>query len=247
MGYMDLMSKVENLELIGGMIKHFGANPGKLDSVFDLEDGFSKTIWMNNCIEKLQKDPASARMLDERYMGPDYNLDELLKLPKNSLGYTYATLMKSMGLQVHFYKSRDRPSLDDLSDYVTMRVRKTHDLYHTISGFNMYLGEIGVIALNVTQYAYPAFMLVDLIAVAAACFPGLAKIPESEKLQSGLVFDTLSKGIKMGREAKPLFPVKFEEMVEKPIEELRKDLNITPIKDGPSWYQYPNLKDAGLS
>ena len=27
----------------------------------------------------------------------------------------------------------------------------------------------------------------------------------------------------MGREAKPLFPVKFEEMVEKPIEELRKD------------------------
>jgi ubiquinone biosynthesis protein COQ4 len=90
-------------------------------------------------------------------------------------------------------------------------------------------------------------MLVDLIAVAAACFPGLAKIPESEKLQSGLVFDTLSKGIKMGREAKPLFPVKFEEMVEKPIGELRNDLNITPIKEGPSWYQYPNLKDAGLS
>ena len=62
-----------------------------------------------------------------------------------------------------------------------MRVRKTHDLYHTISGFNMYLGEIGVIALNVTQYAYPAFMLVDLIASSAARFPGLAKIPESEK------------------------------------------------------------------
>ena len=77
-------------------------------------------------------------------------------------------------------------------------------------------------------------MLIDLIAVAAACFPGLAKIPESEKVQSGLVFDTLSKGIKMGREAKPLFPVKFEEMVEKPIEEVRKELNIAPIKEGPA-------------
>jgi ubiquinone biosynthesis protein Coq4 len=155
--------------------------------------------------------------------------------------------MKSMGLQVHFYKSRDRTGLDDLSDYVTMRVRKTHDLYHMISGFNMNIGEIGVIALNVTQYAYPAFMLVDLIAVAAACFPGLAKIPESEKVQSGLVFDTLSKGIKMGREAKPLFPVKFEEMVEKPIEEVRKELNIAPIKEGPSWYQYSQLKNKELS
>jgi hypothetical protein len=70
------MRKVENLELIGGMIKHFGANPGKLDSVFDLEDGFSNTIWMNNCIEKLRKDPASARMLEERYMGPKYCLNK---------------------------------------------------------------------------------------------------------------------------------------------------------------------------
>ena len=70
-----------------------------------------------------------------------------------------------MGFEPHFYRFRDRPSLDDLSEYVTMRVRKTHDLYHTISGFNMYVGEVGVIALNVTQYAYPAFMLIDLIAV----------------------------------------------------------------------------------
>ncbi|HMH10436.1 MAG TPA: Coq4 family protein [Candidatus Nitrosopolaris rasttigaisensis] len=247
MGYMDLMSKVENIELIGGMIKHFAAHRGTLDNVFDLEDGFDKTIWMNNCIEKLKKDPDSAKMLEERYMGPEYNLDELMKLPKNSLGYTYAKLMKTMGFEPHFYRSRDRPSLDDLSDYVTMRVRKTHDLYHTISGFNMYIGEIGVIALNVTQYAYPAFMLIDLIAVAAACFPGLAKIPESEKIQSSLVFDTLSKGLKMGREAKSLFPVKFEEMIEMPIEDVRKELKITPIKEGPSWYQYPKLKDEGLS
>ena len=53
------------------------------------------------------------------------------------------------------------------------------------------IGEVGVIALNVTQYAYPAFMLIDLIAVAAACFPGIAKIPECEKSQSNVVFDTL--------------------------------------------------------
>ena len=52
MGYMDLMSKVENIELLGGMIKHFATHRGTLDNVFDLEDGFDKTIWMNNCIEK---------------------------------------------------------------------------------------------------------------------------------------------------------------------------------------------------
>jgi ubiquinone biosynthesis protein COQ4 len=32
-----------------------------------------------------------------------------------------------------------------------------------------------------------------------------------------------------------------------PIEDVRKELKITPIKEGPSWYQYPKLKDEGLS
>ena len=37
---MDLMSKVENIELLGGMIKHFATHRGTLDNVFDLEDGW---------------------------------------------------------------------------------------------------------------------------------------------------------------------------------------------------------------
>ena len=57
-------------------------------------------------------------MLEERYMGPEYNLDELIKLPKNSLGYTYAKLMKTMGffLTPFLTDCRDRPSVDDSSD-----------------------------------------------------------------------------------------------------------------------------------
>lgn len=62
-----------------------------------------------------------------------------------------------------------------------------------------------------------------------------------------LVFDTLSKGLKMGRETKSLFPVKFEETIEMPIEDVRKELKITPIKECLGRYQYPKLKDEGLS
>jgi ubiquinone biosynthesis protein Coq4 len=89
-------------------------------------------------------------------------------------------------------------------------------------------------------------MLIDLVAVGSACFPGLASIPASEKIHSSTIFETLSKGIKMAQESKPLFPVKFEEMVEMPLEEVRKKLNIIPIKEGPSWYQYPKIKEAGI-
>lgn len=87
--------------------------------------------------------------------------------------------------------------MDNDTDYATMRVRKTHDMYHTISGFNMIIGEIGAIAFNVTQYSYPAFMLIDLVAVGAAFFPGLASSLNSEKIHSSAIFGRLSKVIKI--------------------------------------------------
>lgn len=119
----------------------------------------------------------------------------------------------------------------------------------------MHVGEIGAIALNVAQHGYPSFMLLELISLIMACFPGLngeaelkkGKTPVDEFL-SYEVFDTLSLGIKMGRECKPLFPVKFEEMYNKTLQEVRNELNIIPVKEGPvSWYQDPELKDLKLS
>lgn len=64
----------------------------------------------------------------------------------------------------------------------------------------MIIGEIGVIALNVTQYSYPAFMLMDLVAVGVACFPGLASNPNSEKNHSSAIFGRLSKEIKIAQQ-----------------------------------------------
>ena len=89
-------------------------------------------------------------------------------------------------------------------------------------------------------------MLIDLVAVGSACFPGLASIPNSEKIHLSAIFGTLSKGIKMAQECKPLFPVKFEEMLERPLDEVRKKLNITPLNDGPSRYQYLKIKEVGF-
>jgi ubiquinone biosynthesis protein COQ4 len=226
MGYMDLMSKAENIGIIGKMMRDVieGNKSDPVNTAFDLEDSFARTTWMDACVERVKENPDSARLIEERYMGPEYNLDELLKQPKESFGYTYAKMMTLKGFTPHFY--RDRPSVDDERDYVTMRVRKTHDLYHTLSGFSMHIGEMGVIGLNSTQQSYPAFALMQLVALTTACFPGMihlagAKDIDSAKL-AGAVFDTISMGVNMGRKANPLFPLKFEEMLKMPLEEVIK-------------------------
>ncbi|WP_458721682.1 hypothetical protein [Candidatus Nitrosocosmicus sp. R] len=79
-----------------------------------------------------------------------------------------------MSFKPHFYDSRDKKFLDNDTDYETIGVRKTYDMYHTISGFDMQIGEIRVIALYMTQYIYPAFMLIELVAVGPA-FCGVSK------------------------------------------------------------------------
>lgn len=47
----------------------------------------------------------------------------------------------------------------------------------------------------------------------------------------------------MGQSAKPLFPIKWEEGLERPLDEWREELNIQPVTDGPySWYSHPALQ-----
>ena len=58
------------------------------------------------------------------------------------------------------------------------------------------------------------------------------------KIFGRLGLDTLSAGIKMGREAKRLFPVRFEEMLNRPLEEVRKETEHYPTK---RWFALVSL------
>ena len=75
MGYMDLMSRAENVGLIGKMMRDLmdGAN-GNVENVFDCEDAFARTVWMDACVKRIKENPDSARLIEERYMGPEYNV-----------------------------------------------------------------------------------------------------------------------------------------------------------------------------
>jgi ubiquinone biosynthesis protein COQ4 len=58
-------------------------------------------------------------------------------------------------------------------------------------------------------------------------------------------FDLLSAGIAMGQAAQPLFSVKWEEGLKRPLDEWRRELNITPVTEGIySWYSRAELKAA---
>jgi ubiquinone biosynthesis protein Coq4 len=196
-------------------------------TVGKLEDHFRDRPAMAACIERMKADPATRKCIEDRYMGPEMDLDKLLSCPRGSLGYTYAKVMKHLGYAAHFYG--DRPSIDAETDYVTMRVRKTHDFHHIVTGFSMIgPGELGVIGITALQVGYPAFMTLNLGAIALSMM----------RVEGwGDQVRYVRRGWEMAERIKPLMGVRWEDGLDKPVEVWRKELGIEPITEGQnSWY-----------
>jgi len=59
-----------------------------------LENHFRDRPAMTACLERMHAEPATRKCIEDRYMGPELNLDELVAYPRGSLGYVYAKVMK---------------------------------------------------------------------------------------------------------------------------------------------------------
>ena len=185
-----------------GMTVKFALTQGRdTATVFKLEDHFRDRKAMKNCIERMRQDPLARKCIEDRYLGPELDLDALVQYPRGSLGYTYAKVLKKLGYATHFYTDRKR--VDAETDYVTMRVRKTHDIHHIITGFSMQGGgELGVIAITALQYGYPAFMTLDLGAMALSML----------RVEGwGEHVHYMRAGREMAERIKPLLGVRWEE------------------------------------
>lgn len=239
--YIDSLATSENVDKLLALVDRVAGVAIETNNVFDIEDALKDSPQMQKCLERVRQDPASAQLLEERYMGEEFDLEKLLKLPRNSLGWIYATLLKTMNYDPQFYRLRE---IRSDSDYVTHRVRKTHDLHHVLTEFSFDdYGELGVISVTVGQISYPAFILIDLISSLLIYIAG----KEKEGIENflGYNFDLVSLGIQMARQAKPLFPIKWEEGLDRPLDEWRSELGIVPVTSGQwSWYSRPQLQEA---
>jgi ubiquinone biosynthesis protein Coq4 len=247
--YIDKIVTPENLQKFLSLVDLAAGAGSDVNNIFDLSDRLNESRPMSRCVKMIQNDPASAALLAERYVGPLYDIDEMLKMPKGSLGWTYGRVMSEMGYDPQFYRIPDRFDSDE--QYINFRVYKTHDIHHLLTGYSMdNFGELGVISVFAGQIGFPGFVFTDLLSLLMAFFGSEqlyheAEDPIEQARTLGYRFRLISDGIETGLNAKPLFPVKWEEILDRPIDELRSEFNITPVTEGIfSWYSDPKLQEA---
>ena len=215
-GFKSVLSKLLIVQSFTSML--FGDN--SLDTVGELTYGLLETPAYDRLAQYLNRDPACAVLIRDRYIPPAHDLDALLTLPPDSLGYIYAAQMKKTGFDPNLHAGMTAQSD---AEYVELRLSQTHDLWHIITGFNTsVVGEIGLQAFHLPQFPYPLATML----IANSLISTTLKTPE----MLPQLLEAIAQGFQMGRAAKPLFAQKWEEGWEKPLTQWRAELNIQPIQ-----------------
>lgn len=216
-GFMSILSKL--LIVKSSVLMLFGDS--SLETVGELTYGLLETPAYDLVARHLNQDPACAALIRDRYIPPAHDLETLLTLPSDSLGYIYAAAMKRKGFDPNLHAGMTAKSD---AEYVELRLSQTHDLWHIITGFDTDLiGEIGLQAFHLPQFPYPlATMLVAISLISTT-------LKEPEMLPK--LLDAIAKGFQIGKSAKSLFAQKWEEGWKKPLSQWQTELNIQPIRN----------------
>lgn len=162
-------------------------------------------------------DAALEALWQERYCPRRYDLDDLLSLGPSTLGGLYARHMKERGMHPDFY---DNVAPRHKLHYLRLRVRQTHDIWHTLTGFDTQpAGEVGLQGFYFAQYTNGQSALILVAAILKSVLA--RRYGELEPF-----VDAFCTGYHNGRRAKPLLGVKWEQLWLEPVAELRRRLGI---------------------
>lgn len=250
--YLDQIASAEHVQQFLELADLALGAGQSAQNVFLLSHRLRASRPMQLCRKRLARDPACQALIDQRRLCGPYNSEQLLAMPKGSLGHTYATALRAMGYDINFFPE---PSffnnLEDDADYINYRVYATHDIHHIVSGFSLdNFGELGVISISVAQFSHPGLAFTDLVALLMSWLHSDTPIdelqtPAEQARTAAYSLRMISQGLEMGAGARPLFPVLWEERFEQNLEELRAELGITPVPEGPwSWAATPAIREA---
>ncbi|HEX2915294.1 MAG TPA: Coq4 family protein [Chloroflexia bacterium] len=168
----------------------------------------------------MKKYPGAVEMINQRYLAPAYKVEDLKDYASGTLGHAYYRHMNDNGFSPDFFPPIE--PADELS-YSRLRLRQTHDIWHVVTGYGVDLpGELALQAFYLGQYpmVFPALLVSSVVLHVATRKPR----------ELTRIFDGLTEGWQRGKAAKSLWPVRWEEMWDRSLEDIRAEYNLTPAK-----------------
>ncbi|MEN8723112.1 MAG: Coq4 family protein [Alphaproteobacteria bacterium] len=203
--------------------KKLTQSPDDTEYVFEIIDALS-TGTKTRDYDMMRRRPSGKRMLKEQ---PDLVAalsDPRLKdLPEGTLGRTYYEFMAEEGLTAdglikasEIDRSIER-ELNDEQEWFSGRIRDQHDLWHVVAGYGRDpLGELSLLGFSYAQTRTLGFAF---IAVMGSIFArkNHPEVPVAKAVWQGFL---------NGQRAKWLTATPWEEMLDMPLEDVRRFLRV---------------------
>ena len=166
------------------------------------------------------------RLAERRSLAPifDEMRPDLRTYRLGTVGRTYADFMDregltAMGLVEESEKfRRHHAQFDDTINWYANRLRDTHDFFHVLSGYGRdALGEDALLAFSYSQNKGPGLMFIS--------YMGARQI-RKEAPKAARVMDVMREGKRNGAAAAKLAQQDFLSLLDRPIDEVRGELNI---------------------
>ena len=152
-------------------------------------------------------------MWQERFCPQRYDVEDMLRLPADSLGGAYARHMRAHGLRPDFYEEQ---APRHRMHYLRMRLRQTHDVWHVVSGFGTdEFGEVGLQGFYFAQFTNGQSALIGAGAMLKSLLR--ARFGDLEKH-----VDAFCQGYCAGKRAESLLAVKWEELWTESLDSVRQ-------------------------
>jgi ubiquinone biosynthesis protein COQ4 len=202
------------------------ADPKRTEQVFEITDALAGTSF-ERLYQQFANHPDGQRLLAERpsLLATLSDREALRALPPESFGRAYVEFMERGNLTADGLVEADEMVVRDDSENVGPdrhfygdRVRDMHDLWHVLTGYGMdEAGEAANLAFTLAQIPNKGIGLI----VAAAALIG----PKDLRLSWQRY---LYRAWRRGRRAAMLTVAPYESLLERPLDDVRRTLNIEP-------------------
>jgi ubiquinone biosynthesis protein COQ4 len=208
------------------------ADPDDLPQVFTIIESLSGGT-LTRIARRMQQDPSGRRLLEHKPDLVDKLVDReaLARLPEGSFGRAYLAFVERENISADGIRAAAAQgmagTLPAPLDYVSARLRDTHDLWHVVTGYSGdVLGETALLAFIFAQTWNPGIGLIIAL--------GFAKTAQAP--QGGAARATILDGFRRGRRTRWLPAVEWEQLLALPLSEVRARLTAdappeyTPIR-----------------
>lgn len=190
---------------------------GDFQAISNLANAISDADSFEQIIRWLSQHTEAKYAIQHRLHLDAIDLQQLHGLPRNTLGYAYSD---------HMLRNQLTPVRLQLADsdfnYILVHLSETHDIWHVVINADTTMaGETKLQAFVAAQLRTSRFSLAMLA-------KNLLKTAVENLDESEQFMDALAEGWLLGKQAQPLFGIRWQTLWSLPLAQLQEQWNILP-------------------